>query len=131
MLTFVVHSTIFWATIFLAWNSIFSEYLKKAHLHALHFSSRPAAWYCVFATQILQMHSYIWKQASFLPCVFELWKLAMTFAIEQGCLFSFFLCVCIFFPVKYILVNLNDNQIIEAIRFLAFPELRTCTKINF
>ena len=61
---------------------------------------------------------------SLFSCVFEMGKQAMAFAIEQGSLFFFFLCFCIF----YILVNLNDNQVIEIIRSIAIPELRTCKK---
>ena len=53
-------------------------------------------------------------------------KQTMTFEIKQTSFF-FPLCLCIFFPIKY--VRVNSNRIIETFRFITSSELSACKYI--
>ena len=60
MLTFVSHSMILTFDIQAAF---FSQYLKKAYLHALHFFSRPVNCYCTFLQLLAAFFSQYLKKA--------------------------------------------------------------------
>ena len=81
--------------------------MKKAHLHAISLADQLFVTASFCNSNITDASLYIEASKFSFSCLFELWKQAMTFVIEQGCLF---LCFCIFFLVKYNFVNFNDNQ---------------------